>query len=79
MTLTILDDSMSSDHTGHSARLAPGHQQQLARVLAARTACMDRNSAITAMVLADVAGNGTICIPGTGSGPASKAGPPNSA
>jgi hypothetical protein len=44
MTLTINDTTMTSDQTGHTARLASGSRHL--RVL-------DRNSAITAMVLAD--------------------------
>ena len=52
MGLTINDTSMTSNHTGHTARQAPGRPHgwegswlpgQL----------LDRNSAITAMVLAD--------------------------
>ena len=52
MTLTINDTTMTSDQTGHTARLTSG-SQHLWEVswLPGRT--LDRNSAITAMVLAD--------------------------
>ncbi len=53
MTLTIQDDSISSDHTSHTARLAPGHERAW-HVSWLPGRLMDRNSAITAMVLADV-------------------------
>lgn len=53
MTLTILDDSISSDHTGHTARLAPGHEHAW-HVSWLPGRLVDRNSAITAMVLAEV-------------------------
>jgi hypothetical protein len=52
MTLTITDDSISGDHTNHTARLAPGHQGAWeASWLPGQL--LDRNSAITAMVLAE--------------------------
>jgi hypothetical protein len=55
MTLTIQDASISSDHTMRTARLAPGHERAWhASWLPGRL--MDRNTAITAMVLADVVG-----------------------
>jgi hypothetical protein len=55
MTLTIGDTTMTSDQTAHTARQAPGskHLWQVSW-LPGRT--VDRNSAITAMVLADQAG-----------------------
>jgi hypothetical protein len=59
MGLTILDDGMSSDRTAHTARRVPGeaHGWEVSwlpgRVL-------DRNSAITAMVLADVTADGDV-------------------
>jgi hypothetical protein len=53
MTLTIQDDSISSDHTMHTARLAPGHEPAW-HVSWLPGRLLDRNSAITAMVLADV-------------------------
>lgn len=53
MTLTIHDAGISSDHTRHTARLAPGHEHAwIVSWLPGRL--LDRNSAITAMVLADV-------------------------
>jgi hypothetical protein len=55
MTLTFRDDSISSNNTGHAARLAPGHER-VWQVSWLPGRLMDRNSAITAMVLADVAG-----------------------
>jgi len=53
MTMTILDDCMSSDRTPHTARLAPGerHTWEVSWLPGRH---MDRNSAITAMVLADM-------------------------
>ena len=55
MTLTINDTMMTSDQTAHTARQAPS-REHLWEVswLPGRT--LDRNSAITAMVLADQAG-----------------------
>ena len=55
MVLTIGDDSISSDRTAHTARLVPGaaHWWEVSW-LPGRS--LDRNSAITAMVLADVTG-----------------------
>ena len=59
MALTILDDGMSSDRTVHAARLlAGGEHQWEVSWLPGRS--MDRNSAITAMVLADVTGPGDV-------------------
>ena len=54
MTLTITDDAMTSDHTPHTARPAPGHQHAW-QVSWLPGRLMDRNSAITAMILADTA------------------------
>jgi hypothetical protein len=59
MTLTIQDDSISSDHTTHTARLTPGHERAW-RVSWLAGRLMDRNTAITAMVLADVVGTGDV-------------------
>jgi hypothetical protein len=57
MTLTILDDIISSDRTAHSARVLPGETRGWeVSWLAGRR--LDRNAAITAMVLADVTGSG---------------------
>jgi len=52
MTLTITDHGMTSDHTPHTARPAPGHQHAW-QVSWLPGRLMDRNSAITAMILAD--------------------------
>ena len=52
MTLTINDTAMTSDRTAHTARPAPGRQHQWeVSWLPGQT--LDRNAAITAMVLAD--------------------------
>ena len=53
MTLTIQDDTISSDHTRHTARLIPGHEHAW-QVSWLPGRLMDRNTAITAMVLAEV-------------------------
>ena len=53
MTLTISDTTMTSDQTAHTARLAPG--QHLWEVSWLPSRALDRNSAITAMTLADLA------------------------
>ena len=55
MTLTIYDSTMTSDQTAHTARLAPG-SQHLWEVSWLPGRALDRNSAITAMVLADQVG-----------------------
>ena len=54
MTLTINDTTMTSDQTAHTARQAPGrpHGWEVSW-LSGRV--MDRNTAITAMILADTA------------------------
>ena len=53
MTLTINDTTMTSDQTPHTARQAPGLQHQWeVSWLPGQT--LDRNTAITAMVLADI-------------------------
>jgi hypothetical protein len=54
MTLTINDTTMTSDQTPHTARLAPGrpHHWEVSW-LPGRT--LDRNTTITAMILADTA------------------------
>ena len=51
MTLTINDTTMTSDQTPHTARHAPSRNEWEVTWLPGRT--LDRNSAITAMVLAD--------------------------
>jgi hypothetical protein len=59
MALTISDDGISSDRSRHTARLAPG-SGQLWEVSWLPGRHMDRNSAITAMVLADVTAYGAV-------------------
>ena len=59
MTLTIWDDSITSDQTGHTARPV-ANQEYRWEVSWLPGRSMDRNSAITAMVLADVAGPGEV-------------------
>jgi hypothetical protein len=54
MTLTINDTTMTSDQTAHTARQGPG-SQHLWEVSWLPGRALDRNSAITAMVLADQA------------------------
>ena len=54
MTLTIYDTAMTSDQTGHTARQAPGRQHEW-EVSWLPGQIMDRNTAITAMILADTA------------------------
>jgi hypothetical protein len=51
MTLTITDSSMTSDQTAHTARHSPDRNGWEVSWLPAQT--LDRNSAITAMILAD--------------------------
>ncbi len=55
MTVTINGATMTSDQTTHVARLAPGGQH-LWEVSWLPGRALDRNSAITAMTLADLAG-----------------------
>ena len=55
MTLAINDATMTSDQTAHTARLAPG-RQHLWEVSWLPGRALDRNSAITAMTLADLTG-----------------------
>ena len=57
MALTLLDDTMTSDRSPHTARLAPG-EEHVWEVSWLPGRCLSRNGAITAMVLADVAGPG---------------------
>ena len=54
MTLTINDTTMTSDQAAHTARLAPG-SLHLWEVSWLPGQALDRNSAITAMTLADLA------------------------
>jgi len=59
MTLTISDTTITSDHTFHTARLAPGRQHEW-EVSWLPGQNLDRNTAITAMLLADIAGRGDL-------------------
>ena len=54
MTLTIYDTTMTSDQTAHTARLAPG-SQHLWEVSWLPGQALDRNSAMNAMIVADLA------------------------
>lgn len=56
MTLIITDDAISGDHTSHTARRATGHQPgwEVSWLPGRR---LGRNTAITAMTLADIAGS----------------------
>jgi hypothetical protein len=54
MTLTINDTTMTSDQTAHSAQRAPGRHLWEVSWLPGRV--LDRNSAVTAMTLAELAG-----------------------
>jgi len=53
MTLTITGTTMTSDHTAHTARHAPGRNGWKVSWLPCQA--LDRNTAITAMTLAEVA------------------------
>ena len=55
MTLTINDTTMTSDQTAHTARQAP-RREHLWEVSWLPGRALDRNSAITAMTLADLTG-----------------------
>jgi hypothetical protein len=55
MTLTINDTTMTSDQTAHTARQAPGQEHRW-EVSWLPGQILDRNTAITAMILADLAG-----------------------
>ncbi len=55
MTLTISDTTMTSDQSPHTARRAASQNGWEVSWLPGRT--LDRNSAITAMVLTDIAAN----------------------
>jgi hypothetical protein len=59
MTLTINDATMTSDQTPHTARLAPGCQH-IWQASWLPGEVLDRNSAITAMILADNAAKGDL-------------------
>ena len=53
MTLTINDTSMTSDYTAHTAQETPSRNGWEVSWLPGQT--LDRNTAITAMILADLA------------------------
>src|SRR5712691_7700394 len=55
MTLNFHHDSISGDHTRHTARRTPGHQDAW-QVSWLPGQLLDRTSAITAMALAEAAG-----------------------
>ena len=59
MAVRILDDSMSSDRSPHTARLLPGEQPtwEVSWLPGRR---LNRNEAVTAMVLADTTVNGDV-------------------
>ena len=59
MSLSIQDESISSSNTRHTARLAPGHERAW-QVSWVPGRLMDRNSAITAMVIAEAVGSGDL-------------------
>jgi len=59
MALTINDTTMTSDHTFHTARLVPGRQHEW-EVSWLPGQVLDRNSTITAMLLADITGQGDL-------------------
>lgn len=56
MRLTITSDLITGEHTAHTARPVPGHPHTW-QVTWLPGRLLDRNSAITAMVLADLAGS----------------------
>jgi hypothetical protein len=59
MAITINDTTMTSDRTSHTAQLAPGRPHEW-EVSWLPGQALDRNTAITAMVLADTAGSGEL-------------------
>ena len=59
MSLTINDDTMTSDQSPHTARQAPGHRHGW-EVSWLPGQVLDRDTAITAMILADIAATGDI-------------------
>jgi hypothetical protein len=59
MGLTITDNGMTGDNTTHTARLAPGHQHAW-EVSWLPGRLLDRNTAITAMVLAETTASGAV-------------------
>jgi hypothetical protein len=59
MSLTINDATMTSDQSPHTARQAPGHRHGW-EVSWLPGQVLDRDTAITAMMLADIAATGDI-------------------
>src|SRR5450432_1923001 len=59
MSLTINDDTMTSDQSPHTARQAPAHRHGW-EVTWLPGQVLDRDTAITAMILADIAATGDI-------------------
>src|SRR5437660_12894644 len=59
MSLTINDAAMTSDQSPHTARQAPGHRHGW-EVSWLPGQVLDRDTAITAMILADIAVTGDI-------------------
>ena len=59
MSLTINDATMTSDQSPHTARQAPGHRHGW-EVTWLPGQVLDRDTAITAMILADIAATGDI-------------------
>src|SRR5689334_20238379 len=59
MALTIDDTIMTSDQSAHTARQAPGHRHGW-EVTWLPGQILDRDTAITAMMLADIAATGDI-------------------
>ena len=59
MSLTIGDDTMTSDQSPHTARQAPSHRHGW-EVSWLPGQILDRDTAITAMILADIAATGDI-------------------
>ena len=63
MSLTINDDIMTSDQSPHTARQVPGQRHRW-EVSWLPGQVLDRDTAITAMTLADIAATGDIFIDG---------------
>jgi hypothetical protein len=59
VSLTINDDNMTSDQSLHTARQVPGHRHGW-EVTWLPGQILDRDTAITAMILADIAATGDI-------------------
>jgi len=77
MALTIGETAMTSDQSAHTARQVPGPSRGW-EVSWLPGQLFDRNTAITAMSLADIAATGT-SVRVTGSGLSLRVGPPKSA